>query len=75
MQGKKFGKIKNKYHIIDILSYAYYFADKCYLLFTSSRTLRSILLSNYDFVEGLSHTNTVKPFDLNQSHNNKLVLT
>ena len=59
MQGKKFGKIKNKYHIIDILSYAYHFADQCYLLFTSSTYLRSLLLSNYNFVERLSNANSI----------------
>jgi hypothetical protein len=74
-QGKKFGKIKNKYHIIDILSYAFHFADQCYLLFTSSRTLRSLLLSNYDFMEGLANKNPVEAFDFTHDHTNKLVLT
>jgi hypothetical protein len=66
----KFGKIKNKYHIIDILSYAHHFADQSYLLFTSSRTLRSLLLSTYYFMEGLANTKPVEPFDFRDDHTN-----
>ena len=71
------GRIKNKYHVIDILSYSYITSDACYLLFKSSLTLRKILLEIYKTV--LSETKPSiyqppNPFDF-ACHSRRLILS
>ena len=41
------GKLKSKYHILDILGYSDYFDDACDKLKYSCRTLRKLLTENY----------------------------
>jgi hypothetical protein len=51
MENKKlFGKLRNKYHIIEILSYAYKSFEANSLLFKVSRGLRSFLISNFNII-------------------------
>ena len=77
-QGRKLGKIKNKYHVIDILSYSYITSDACYLLFTSSTTLRSILLSNFKILINQTTPSLAlppNPFDFGLKDSRILTLT
>jgi len=39
-QGKKLGKLKNKYHILDVIEYALCIPDAMYLLWATSKTFR-----------------------------------
>jgi hypothetical protein len=76
--GRKLGKIKNKYHVIDILSYSYITSDACYLLFTSSTTLRSILLSNFRILINQTTSSLdlpPNPFDFGIKNSKILTLT
>ena len=56
ISGTKLGKIKNKYHVLDILDYAYCIQDACYLLWSASRTLRGVLLQTLPQKRFLSST-------------------
>jgi hypothetical protein len=40
------GKLKGKYLIQEVLSFAYFFEDSCYLLYSASKTLRYLLTHN-----------------------------
>ncbi len=43
----KFGKIKSKYQVIDILGYSYSYYDACYAMWATSKTLRKVLINTF----------------------------
>jgi len=44
---KHFGRIRNKYHVIEIFRIAFIISDACYFMFNSSRKLRNIIIENF----------------------------
>ena len=50
-KNKLFGRLRNKYHILEILKMAYVLPDACYLMFKSSKKLRNILIDVFKLID------------------------
>ena len=69
---KLFGRLRNKYHVFEILRIAFILPDVCFLMFSTNRGLRETLLNNINYILSLtmkSDQNIIK-FDYEDAYFN-----